>query len=205
MSPYLHFGQISPIEIALRIRSAQHGSVRDRQSYLEELIVRRELDFNFVHYCAKYDSFDGLPAWASKTLTQHARDPRPTRYSLRDLESARTHDPYWNAAQLQMVRTGFMHNYMRMYWGKKIIEWTPSPRKAFRIAQHLNNKYFIDGRGPTAYANVAWLFGLHDRPWGPARKIFGTVRYMNEAGLLRKFDMDAYIKFVAELAPGPVR
>jgi deoxyribodipyrimidine photo-lyase len=128
LSPYLHFGQISPIEIALRVRGAKHGTPRDRESFLEELIVRRELDFNYVHYCAKYDSFDGLPAWAKKTLAQHARDHRPVTYTLAQLEAAQTHDRCWNAAQLQMVRTGYMHNYMRMYWGKKIIEWTRSPK-----------------------------------------------------------------------------
>ncbi|MBC8109270.1 MAG: deoxyribodipyrimidine photo-lyase [Anaerolineae bacterium] len=199
MSPYLHFGNISPIEIALRVRDSGKGSAEDRASYLEELIVRRELGVNFVYYSAKYDSFDALPRWAKQTLRQHARDRRPVTYSLAQLESSATHDPYWNAAQTQMTRTGFMHNYMRMYWGKKIIEWTRSPRKAFEIALHLNNRYFIDGRDPVSYQNVAWLFGLHDRPWGPARKIFGTVRYMNEAGLRRKFDMDAYVRSVQAL------
>ncbi|CAN5654335.1 deoxyribodipyrimidine photo-lyase [soil metagenome] len=196
LSPYLHFGNISPVEIALRVQKSKKGSKHDRDSFLEELIVRRELDMNFVQFNARYDSFDGLPNWAKKTLTKHARDRRPIVYSLRQLEAAQTHDRYWNAAQMQMTRSGFMHNYMRMYWGKKIIEWSRSPRKAFETALHLNNKYFIDGRDPASFANIAWLFGLHDRPWGPARKIFGTVRYMNEAGLLRKFDMDAYVRLV---------
>jgi deoxyribodipyrimidine photo-lyase len=199
LSPYLHFGNISPIEIALRVRQSKCGSQADRDSFLEELIVRRELDINFVHYNNRFDSFDGLPNWAKKTLRDHESDERPIVYTARQLEAAQTHDPFWNAAQQQMTRTGFMHNYMRMYWGKKIIEWTRSPRRAYEIALQLNNKYFIDGRDPVSFANIAWLFGLHDRPWGPARKIFGTVRYMNEAGLRRKFDMDAYVSMVESL------
>jgi deoxyribodipyrimidine photo-lyase len=190
LSPYLQFGQISPIEIALAVKSSE--------AFLEQLIVRRELAVNFVRYHPRYDTYEALPTWAKVTLKQHAKNRRAIIYSLAPLEHAQTHDRYWNAAQKEMTLTGYMHNSMRMYWGKKIIEWTRSPKTAFKIALHLNNKYFIDGRGPNAFANVAWLFGLHDRPWG-RRKIFGTVRYMNAAGLERKFDMDAYVKRVEGL------
>jgi deoxyribodipyrimidine photo-lyase len=190
MSPYLHFGQISPLEIALAV---QHSSApkKDKEGYLEELIVRRELAMNFVHYQTNYDSFDALPAWAMRTLARHESDPRETNYSLHQLERAQTHDRWWNAAQLEMTQTGFMHNSMRMYWGKKILEWSPTPKQAYETILHLNNKYFLDGRDPVSYANVGWIFGLHDRPW-QERPIFGQVRYMNAAGLERKFDMDAY-------------
>jgi deoxyribodipyrimidine photo-lyase len=199
MSAYLHFGQISPLEIALAVQDAD-APQGDREAYLEELIVRRELSINFVYYNAKYDSYECLPDWAQKALAQHARDKRPVIYSRQQLERAQTHDPFWNAAQREMLLTGFMHNYMRMYWGKKILEWSRSPQVAFETTLYLNNKYFIDGRDPNAYANVAWIFGLHDRPWGPARQVFGTVRYMNAAGLERKFDMSAYVERIDRLA-----
>ena len=152
---------------------------------------------NFVHYTPRYDSYESLPQWSRTTLADHRRDKREQLYSLTQLELAETYDPYWNAAQMEMNNTGYMHNYMRMYWGKKIIEWSKTPQRAYQTILHLNNKLFLDGRDPNGWTNVAWLFGLHDRPWGPARKIFGTVRYMNSAGLTRKFDMDAYVKWVA--------
>lgn len=195
LSPYLHFGQISPIEIALTVRDAKGIDESDRNSYLEELIVRRELSMNFCEFVTNYDQYDCLPDWSKKTLEKHSEDKRPVTYTHQQLESATTHDRYWNAAQLEMVKTGFMHNYMRMYWGKKIIEWTNDPKQAFKIAIDFNNKYELDGRDPNSYANIAWLFGLHDRPW-TERKIFGTVRYMNDKGLERKFDMEAYVKWV---------
>lgn len=189
MSPYMHFGQISPIEIALAAGKSE--------SYVEELIVRRELAMNFVHYTPNYDSYDCLPAWAKRTLAKHQSDRRETLYSLAQLESADTHDRWWNAAQTEMVTTGFMHNYMRMYWGKKILEWSKTPEKAYETTLYLNNKYFLDGRDPVSYGNVAWIFGLHDRPW-TERPIFGQIRYMNSAGLERKFDMEAYERCVTE-------
>ncbi|MCX7718048.1 MAG: deoxyribodipyrimidine photo-lyase [Candidatus Sumerlaeaceae bacterium] len=197
MSPYLHFGQISPLEIALAVRAA--GPSPDADAYLEELIVRRELSMNFVTYNESYDRFECLPQWAIETLHHHAGDKRPYVYSRRELEEAATHDPYWNAAQLEMVYTGKMHNYMRMYWGKKILEWTASPEEAFYTALELNNKYELDGRDANSFAGVAWCFGKHDRPW-TRRPIFGTVRYMNDAGLQRKFDMRAYVRRVEALA-----
>lgn len=187
-SPYLHFGQISPLYIALRVLDTDN---RGTNAYLEELIVRREISMNFVYYNGNYDSLDGLPRWARSTLREHANDARAYIYSLEDLENAQTHDPYWNAAQQEMRISGKMHGYMRMYWGKKIIEWTASPQKAFEMALHLNNKYELDGRDPNGFAGVAWCFGKHDRPW-QERPATGNLRYMNERGLRRKFDADRY-------------
>ena len=146
---------------------------------------------NFIRYNQKYDSFDGLPEWAKSTLFEHKGDPRSYLYSLEELEQARTHDPYWNAAQMEMVVTGKMHGYMRMYWGKKILEWTENPEKAFSTMLYLNNKYELDGRDPNGFTGVAWCFGKHDRPWA-GRPIFGNVRYMGAAGLERKFDAKKY-------------
>ncbi len=195
MSPYLHFGQISPLYIAMQVQEAGRVPSKTREAYLEELIVRRELAMNFAHYNPAYDSFHAIPDWAKRTLKAHHRDKREYIYAQEDLEEARTHDPYWNAAQKEMIITGKMHNYMRMYWGKKILEWSPSPEEAFRIAVYLNNKYELDGRDPNSFTGVAWCFGKHDRPWGE-RKIFGQVRYMNDAGLRRKFRIDDYVRKV---------
>jgi deoxyribodipyrimidine photo-lyase len=195
LSPYLHFGQISPVEIALAVRDAGTGGDADRQAYLDELIVRRELAANFVEFEPRYDDYACLPSWARATLERHRADPREHVYTADRLERADTHDRYWNAAMSEMVHTGFMHNYMRMYWAKKILEWTPDPENAFRTTLYLNNKYFLDGRDASSYANVAWAFGLHDRPW-PERPVFGKVRYMNARGLERKFDMAAYLRAV---------
>lgn len=193
LSPYLHFGHISPLEIVLAVRASRRGNPAAKESFLEELIVRRELAVNFVHYNPAYDAYKGaVPAWAQRTLEEHGRDRREYAYSFRDLEEACTHDPYWNAAQREMVRTGKMHGYMRMYWGKKILEWSASPAEAFRTALALNNRWELDGRDPNGFSGVAWCFGKHDRPWGE-RPIFGKVRYMNAAGLKRKFDMRPYL------------
>ncbi|HDR73143.1 MAG TPA: deoxyribodipyrimidine photolyase, partial [Methanoculleus sp.] len=161
----------------------------------EELIVRRELAVNYVFYNPRYDSYEGLPDWARTTLAEHAADPREYRYSFEEFEQASTHDPYWNAAQLEMVHTGKMHGYMRMYWGKKILEWSETPERAFETALALNNRYELDGRDPNGYTGVAWCFGKHDRAWAE-RPVFGKVRYMNAAGLRRKFDADAYVEKV---------
>lgn len=188
MSPYLHFGQISPVYVALEVQKAGGPGAA---AYLEELIVRRELSMNYVFYNAHYDSLNGLPTWALKTLAEHEGDAREYLYSRDELERAQTHDPYWNAAQQQMVTMGKMHGYMRMYWGKKVLEWTPSAAEGFQIALYLNNKYELDGRDPNGFAGVAWCFGKHDRPWA-SRPVFGSVRYMNANGLRRKFNADAY-------------
>jgi deoxyribodipyrimidine photo-lyase len=198
MSPYLHFGQISPLYIALQIRKARGINKANKEAYLEELIVRRELSMNYCYYNPEYDSYSGLPDWAKKTLKAHRGDKREYVYSIEDLEDAQTHDPYWNAAQREMVLTGKMHNYMRMYWGKKLIEWSATPEQAFKCALYLNNRYELDGRDPNSFTGVAWCFGKHDRPWSE-RPIFGSVRYMNAAGLERKFDMEAYIRKIENL------
>ena len=190
MSPYLHFGQISPLYIALRVLEADSPG---KDAYLEELIVRRELSMNFVFYNQNYDSFDGLPEWAKKTLIAHKRDSREYIYTLEELENAQTHDPYWNAAQKEMMIRGKMHGYMRMYWGKKIIEWSRTPEEAFNVALYLNNKYELDGRDPNGFTGVAWCFGKHDRPW-KERQVLGKIRYMSTKGLTRKFDVDKYVE-----------
>ncbi len=195
MSPYLHFGHISPLYIALKVLETSSGG---KDAYLEELIVRRELSHNFVFYNDGYDTFNCLPPWALRTLNFHSRDKREYLYSLEQFEKAQTHDPYWNAAQKEMVITGKMHGYMRMYWGKKILEWSKDPKTGFKTALYLNNKYELDGRDPNAFAGVAWCFGKHDRAWGE-RKIFGKIRYMNAAGLKRKFDIEAYVNKIRSL------
>jgi len=198
LSPYLHFGQISPLEVAIE---ASKSKARGKAAFLDELIVRRELAMNFALYNPAYDSYDGIPGWAKKALASHKRDRREHVYTRGQLERARTHDPYWNAAQQEMMLTGRMHGYMRMYWGKKVIEWTRDPRKAFGRLVEFNDRYELDGRDPNGYAGISWCFGTHDRPWGE-RKIFGVVRYMNDAGLRRKFDADAYVDRVAALEKG---
>jgi deoxyribodipyrimidine photo-lyase len=190
LSPYLHFGQISSLYIALQVLKQRQTGV---DAFLEELIVRRELSMNFVHYNSSYDSFNGLPGWVKKTLSDHMEDSRNYIYSIEELEQARTHDSYWNAAQKEMVNKGKMHGYMRMYWGKKILEWVKDPERAHQLALRLNNKYELDGRDPNGFAGVAWCFGKHDRPWG-RRPIFGNVRYMSADGLKRKFDVDKYVR-----------
>lgn len=195
MSPYLHFGQISPVEIALAVRRTPAND--SRASYLEELIVRRELAMNHAFYEPAYDAYDSLPQWARKTLDDHANDPRPHLYTREQFEAAKTDDPYWNAAMREMIATGYMHNHLRMYWGKKILHWSAGPREAFETTLALNNRWFLDGRDANSFTNVGWLFGLHDRPWGP-QPVFGTVRSMG-ANTFKKFDADAYVRQVARL------
>lgn len=199
VSPYLHFGQVSPLEMALAVRDAKGVSADSKEAYLEELIVRRELSMNFCLYNPHYDSPECLPAWARETLRQHADDEREYTYSRAELEGARTHDPWWNAAQRQVASTGKMHGYMRMYWGKKILEWSPRPEDAYRLALELNNTYELDGRDPNGYAGVAWCFGKHDQGWAE-REVFGKVRWMSARGLERKFDMGAYLRRVDDRA-----
>ncbi|HEV2545437.1 MAG TPA: deoxyribodipyrimidine photo-lyase [Methylobacterium sp.] len=198
MSPYLHFGHISPVEIALAIRAAKDADGDDRSAYLEELIVRRELAMNHVFHTQGYDDYArAVPDWARKTLAEHADDERPTLYSEAELAEGKTHDHYWNVAMREMRETGYMHNQLRMYWGKKILEWSPSPEEAFARTLRLNNRYFLDGRDANSFTNVAWIFGLHDRPW-QTRKIFGSVRYQSENSL-RKFDAKGYERAVTQL------
>ncbi|UCH19800.1 MAG: deoxyribodipyrimidine photo-lyase [Deltaproteobacteria bacterium] len=199
MSPYLHFGQLSPLYIALQIKAADSLIKEAQEAFLEELIVRRELAMNFVNYTPNYDSFTCLPQWAQKTLKQHQKDKREYIYTRRQLEDAKTHDEYWNAAMREMKMTGFMHNYMRMYWGKKILEWSKTPEHAFRTTLAINNKYFLDGRDPNSYTGVAWVFGVHDRAWFE-RPIFGKIRYMAASGLERKCDIHGYVKKIDSLS-----
>ncbi len=197
LSPYLHFGQISPIQIALSVRNAEVEK-EAQDAFLEQLIVRRELAINFVSYNDHYDRFDAVTGWARETLMAHEKDPREYTYTCEQLDRAETHDPYWNAAQMEMVKTGKMHSYMRMYWGKKILEWAETPKEAYRIAVTLNDTYELDGRDPNGYAGVAWCFGKHDRAW-KERPIYGKVRYMSASGLKRKFDADVYVDKINSL------
>ncbi|MDA8141138.1 MAG: deoxyribodipyrimidine photo-lyase [Desulfobacteraceae bacterium] len=194
LSPYLHFGQISALEISMAAQRAE-APEEAKEKFLEELIVRRELAINYVWHNPDYDLYEGLPAWCRKTLADHRADSRDPIYTEEELTAAATHDPYWNAAMHEMKHSGYMHNYMRMYWGKKILEWSPDPQQAFEITLRLNNRYFLDGRDPNSYAGVGWIYGLHDRPW-QERRIFGQIRYMARSGLERKFDMQAYVEKV---------
>lgn len=192
LSPYLHFGQISAQKVALEVQKKSR-SASGKEAFLEELIVRRELADNFCFYNAHYDNFTGFPDWAKKTLNGHRHDRREYIYSLDQLETAQTHDDLWNAAQKEMVKFGKMHGYMRMYWAKKILEWTETPEEALKIAIFLNDKYELDGRNPNGYAGIAWsIGGVHDRAWFP-RPIFGKIRYMSYRGAQSKFDVKAYI------------
>jgi deoxyribodipyrimidine photo-lyase len=198
LSPYLHFGQLSTQKVALEIQRSKTSKI-NKDAFLEELIVRKELADNFCFYEKNYDKFGGFPAWSQKSLKKHTRDKRKNLYSLKKLEEAETHDQVWNAAQIEMVKKGKMHGYMRMYWAKKILEWTQNPQTALRYAIYLNDKYEIDGRDPNGYAGIAWsMGGVHDRPWAE-RKIFGYVRYMSQNGLKRKFDTNEYIELVKNL------
>ncbi len=197
MSPYLHFGQISPLFMALAVGKAD-APQEAKEAFLEEMIVRRELACNFTHFTANYDAYQCIPGWAQQSLADHRRDRRPHLYSARQLETAETHDPYWNAAMREMVCTGFMHTYMRMYWGKKILEWSRTSEEGFAATLALNNKYFLDGRDPNSYTGVAWIYGVHDRAW-PSRAVFGKVRTMVAAGLERKCDIHGYVEKVGRL------
>lgn len=202
ISPYLHFGHIGVQRLALAVQQAD-APAQDRKAFLEELIVRRELAVNFVRFNRNYENFDACEPWADVTHRKHAQDPRQYLYSDKQLEDAETHDPLWNAAQKQMVLTGWMHGYLRMYWAKKILEWTESPQAAYEIAVRLNDRYELDGRDPNGYAGIAWaIVGKHDRAWGPERPVYGKVRYMSFASTSRKFNSKAYIARVAALEKG---
>jgi len=202
LSPYLHFGQISPVHVALEAREAARArpELRERvDAFLEQLVVRRELAVNFVHHAADdYDAFGALPDWARSTLNEHAGDAREAIYTREELERGETHDETWNAAMREMRATGWLHNHLRMYWGKRILAWTESPEQAFQVALDLNDRWFLDGRDPNGYANVAWLFGLHDRAW-QERDVYGKVRIMTRSGLDRKIDVEAYLARVDAL------
>lgn len=201
ISPYLHFGHLGPHTVALAVQQAEAPEA-DRSAFLEQMIVRRELAINFVRYNPRYDRLDGCEPWARKSLAEHTRDERKYLYTERQFENAETHDPLWNAAQQQMVYGGWMHNTLRMYWAKKILEWTRTPEGAFDLAVRLNDKYDLDGCDPNGYAGIAWsIGGKHDRPWAPQRPVFGMIRYMSYDGCRRKFDVGAYLAKVRALGP----
>ena len=198
LSMALHFGQLSPVAAVLEVLE-RYPEGENMEDFLEEVIVRRELTHNYVRFTPRnYDSYEALPDWSKKTLAEHAGDEREYVYTRDQFEAAGTHDPYWNAAMREMRCTGYMHNYMRMYWGKKILEWTPDPETGNATTREINDKYFLDGRDPNSYANVNWVYGLHDRPW-TERDVFGKTRYMNANGLRRKCDADAYVAKVDRL------
>jgi deoxyribodipyrimidine photo-lyase len=203
LSPYLHFGQIAPLFVALEARGADAPAAA-RDAFLEQVVVRRELACNFVHFTPGYDSYACIPAWAQKSLAEHARDRRPGAYTAQRIENAETGDPYWNAAMAEMRCTGFMHSHMRMYWGKKILEWSRTPAEGFALTLRLNNRYFLDGRDPNSYSGVGWLYGVHDRPW-PERPVYGKVRSMTAGGLERKCDIRAYAENVRRVCGQPAR
>lgn len=217
LSPYLHFGHVSVHQVFASVarregwsldeiaskpsgkREGFWGMRPEAEAFLDQIVTWRELGFNMCHKRDDYDRFDSLPAWAKTTLNAHERDRRMHVYELADFEAARTHDPLWNAAQMQLVRDGWFHNYMRMLWGKKILEWSRSPREALAIMIQLMSKYSLDGRDPNSYTGYFWTLGRYDRPWGPERPIFGTVRYMSSANTRRKLKVRPYID---EYAPG---
>ncbi len=219
MSPYLHFGHISPHQLFDELAEREQwtpGQVAEKakgsssgwwgtseavESYLDELITWRELGFNMCWQRQDYDQYDSLPAWAKKTLSEHADDERPHIYSLEQFERAETYDELWNAAQRQLIREGRIHNYLRMLWGKKILEWSASPRDALDTMIELNNKYALDGRDPNSYSGIFWVLGRYDRAWGPERPIFGKIRYMSSDSTARKLRMKSYLQQFAAEAP----
>ncbi|MBN2034147.1 MAG: deoxyribodipyrimidine photolyase [Deltaproteobacteria bacterium] len=212
LSPYLHFGHISVHEIFRHLAdkegwTPQHLSKKvtggragwwrmseAAEAFLDELVTWREIGFNMCRRNGDYARYDSLPDWALKTLNQHSKDKRRYLYSLEAFETATTHDPLWNAAQTQLLLEGRIHNYMRMVWGKKILEWTPSPRQALDVMIELNNKYALDGRDPNSYTGIFWCLGRYDRAWGPERPIFGKIRYMSSENTIRKLRIDEYLE-----------
>ncbi len=193
LSPWLHFGQLGPAEVARAVERSQ-APEDAKAAYLEQLIVRRELAWHFVARNPEFRTLAGCEPWARKTLAEHALDHRPFSYTFEQLESAQTHDPAWNAAQRQMVQTGWMHNRMRMYWAKQLLLWTPDPQTAMKFAQRLNDKWLLDGRDPNGYTGIAWsIGGKHDRPWPPAKPVWGWIRPMALSGLKKKTNLDAYL------------
>ena len=212
LSPYLHFGHVSVHQIFRRIMEKEDwfidrlspkasgakagwwGMSEGAEGFLDELITWRELGFNMCRHRRDYDRYASLPDWARATLQTHEMDRRPYLYGLKDFESARTHDPLWNAAQTQLVSEGRIHNYLRMLWGKKILHWTPTPEKALEIMTHLNNKYALDGRDPNSYSGIFWVLGRYDRAWGPERPVFGKIRYMSSRNTARKVRVKNYVR-----------
>ena len=212
LAPYLHFGHVGAEEVFAAIVAAERwtperiarrrpdgdkdgfwGMSVGAEALLDQVITWRELGLGWCAHRDDYASYESIPAWAQATLADHAADPRPALYSPEQLEAAATHDPLWNAAQTQLVRAGTIAGYLRMLWGKKVIEWSPTPRAALEVLIHLNNKYALDGRDPNTYTNILWLFGRHDRAWGPKRPVFGTVRYMSSDNTARKLKIREYL------------
>jgi deoxyribodipyrimidine photo-lyase len=183
LSPYLHFGHISAHEAYLKVITSRRAGT---ERFIDQLTTWRELGFNMCALSSDYDQYDSLPEWAKNTLAKHTVDARPFLYSLEQFEAAATHDPVWNMAQTQLLTTGVIENRLRMLWGKKILEWSPTPNEALEIMIHLNNKYALDGRDPNSYSGIFWILGRYDRPWGPERKIFGLIRYMSSQNTARK-------------------
>lgn len=212
LSPYLHFGHISSHEVFDEIVAAENwffdrlshrtdgsrngwwGMGRSAEAFLDQLITWRELGFNMCRLRDDYDRYDSLPGWAQETLKAHEMDERPYTYSLQELEAARTHDPLWNAAQRQLLREGIIHNYLRMLWGKKILQWSHTPRQALKVMIELNNKYALDGRDPNSYSGIFWVLGRYDRAWGPQRPVFGKIRYMSSRNTARKVRVKQYLE-----------
>ncbi len=202
LSPYLHFGMLSAHRAVLAVSSenpAKRHSADAVDGFIEQIVVRRELSDNYCLHTPDYDSLDGAPDWAVRSLDRHRADPRDAVYDLGQFERAKTHDPLWNAAQRELLHTGRIHGYMRMYWGKKILEWSASPEDAYTVAVTLNDRHALDGRDSNGYTGIAWAIGgVHDRPW-KERPVYGQIRYMNDRGAQRKFDTKTYIKRMAEL------
>jgi deoxyribodipyrimidine photo-lyase len=197
----LHYGHISAQRVALAVQSRPGTRTDEKQAFLEELIVRKELTDNFCFYNDKYDRLSGAPEWAQETLRKHTDDKREHIYTKDEFENAQTHDELWNASQMEMKKTGKMHGYMRMYWGKKILEWTNTPQYALKVAIELNDRYELDGRDPNGYVGCMWsIAGVHDRAW-QERDIYGKVRYMSRSGCERKFDTQEYIQNVNDIDP----
>ena len=198
MSPYLHFGQISSLEVALAVRDYAADHKLMGEEYLEELIVRRELAFNYAKHTMNPESLANLPEWCQDAMRKHARDKRDPSYTHAQFENAETHDELWNATQKEMLLRGKIHGYYRMYWGKKIIEWSPTYQDALHTMIKIHDRYALDGRDPNTISNILWCFGLHDRPWYE-RPIFGQIRYMSLEGMKRKTDTAAYIREIRDL------
>jgi deoxyribodipyrimidine photo-lyase len=212
LSPYMHFGHISPHQMFDALMSREQwtpaklakvgrgnredwwGVSASAEAWLDQFITWRELGYNMSSKRTDYDQYDSLPDWAQTTLAKHARDRRKRLYSLDEFAEARTHDPLWNAAQRQLLREGRIHNYLRMLWGKKILEWSHSPHEALEVMIELNNRYAIDGRNPNSYSGIFWVLGRYDRPWGPERPIYGTVRYMSSENTRRKLRVTNYLE-----------
>jgi deoxyribodipyrimidine photo-lyase len=212
LSPYLHAGHLSAHEVFLsiaerdewdpgrlaeRVTGSRHGwwgASEATEAFWDQLIIWRELGLNMATHHDDYTAYDSLPAWAIATLEKHAGDPRQHIYDLESFERGETHDPLWNAAQNQLRREGRIHNYLRMLWGKKILEWTPTPRHALEVMVELNNKYALDGRDPNSYSGIFWVLGRYDRAWGPERPIFGKVRYMSSDNTARKINVRGYLR-----------